>query len=151
MVCDRAREWATLEVDGELSQFELAFLRTHLERCAACSDFADEIRGIAGALRAAPPEPLERPVTLPARRRTALSDLQLAGAAALVLAAIGLGALSGSLPSPERQAGGPQPITRANLSDLDEGLRRLRLASLQHGDVAGPGPQKPILFTASST
>jgi anti-sigma factor RsiW len=151
MVCDRAREWAALEVDGELSQFELAFLRTHLERCESCSGFADEIRGIAAELRAAPLEPLERPVTLPARRRAALSELQLAGAAALVLAAIGLGALSGSLPNHERQAGGLQPIRRASLSDLDEGLRQLRLTSLQREDVAGPGPQKPILFTTSST
>ena len=34
--CDRAREWVSLELDGELSELGAARLDAHLVRCAAC-------------------------------------------------------------------------------------------------------------------
>jgi predicted anti-sigma-YlaC factor YlaD len=96
--CDRAREWASLRLDGELSELESALLDAHLKRCDACRAFAAEVDSIALALRAAPLERLEQPVVLPLRRRArTLRVVQVGVAAALVAAAAGLGTVFGTL------------------------------------------------------
>ena len=41
--CDRAREWASLRLDGELSQLEGAMLASHVDRCAECRTVVAEI------------------------------------------------------------------------------------------------------------
>ena len=56
--CTREREWISLALDGELSEFEQVVMAAHLERCADCRAFAAEARGFTTALRAAPDEPL---------------------------------------------------------------------------------------------
>jgi len=38
--CERARQWASLRLDGELSELEDALLEQHLEGCSSCSAFA---------------------------------------------------------------------------------------------------------------
>ena len=40
LLCERARGWVSLSLDGELSEFERALLDAHLGRCAECSVFA---------------------------------------------------------------------------------------------------------------
>ncbi len=97
-LCVRAREWASLRLDGELSEFEGALLRAHAARCADCRAFMRETEAITEHVRATPLEPLERPVLLPSRRRL-LRPVPLA-AAATVAALAGL--VSGL--SLERQA-----------------------------------------------
>jgi hypothetical protein len=102
--CERAREWASLRLDGELSELETALLDAHLQRCAACSAFAVEIDTATLQLRTAPLERLEQPVTLPVRRTAGtLRAVQLGAAAALVAAAAGLGTLFGALGSGPQQ------------------------------------------------
>ena len=49
--CDRAREYASLRLDGELSEFERALLDSHIERCPSCRAFADDLVGLTGQLR----------------------------------------------------------------------------------------------------
>jgi predicted anti-sigma-YlaC factor YlaD len=92
--CDRARQWASLELDGELSSFERALLENHLAGCASCSEFRAEISGLTGALRAAPYEPFAGVVLGRTRRRV---HLRLAPAvAAMAVAAVGLGSILAS-------------------------------------------------------
>jgi anti-sigma factor RsiW len=103
--CDRAREWASLRMDDELSELESALLEAHLKRCPACASFAVEVEAVALELRAASLERFEQPVWLPARRRASpLRAIQFGAAAALVAAAAGLGTLFGALGSAEQPA-----------------------------------------------
>jgi predicted anti-sigma-YlaC factor YlaD len=96
--CSRAREWASLRLDGELSELESALLEAHLKRCQACASFVVEVEAIALQLRAATLDRLEQPVQLPTRRLASpLRAVQLGAAAALVAAAAGLGTLYGSI------------------------------------------------------
>jgi predicted anti-sigma-YlaC factor YlaD len=94
--CDRARDWASLRADGELSELESALLVAHLRRCDGCASFALGVDAVAAQLRTAPLEELARPVRLP-EGRAPLRAVQLGAAAALVAAAAGLGTLFGAL------------------------------------------------------
>jgi anti-sigma factor RsiW len=102
--CERARTWASLGLDGELSQVEQALLRAHVGRCAACAEFARDLDGLTQELRRAP---LERPAAeaVPERRRhSGRRMLQLGAAAAAVVLAAAFGSLAGSLTSEQPTA-----------------------------------------------
>jgi predicted anti-sigma-YlaC factor YlaD len=98
MGCERARTWASLGLDDELSQVEQALLRAHVGRCAACAVFVRDLDGLTQELRTAP---LARPrLRTPVRRRKhGARSLQLGTAAAAIAIAAGLGSLAGSLTS----------------------------------------------------
>lgn len=93
-LCERARAWAALAPDGELSELEQKLLGSHLDRCGACRSFAAEVTAIAAELRESPLEPLPRPVSILVwRRRAAYARLRATGAAAAVaLMAFGVAA-----------------------------------------------------------
>jgi predicted anti-sigma-YlaC factor YlaD len=96
--CERAREWASLRLDGELSDFEQALLDAHLERCAPCADYARNVTAATEALRRAEASRLSVPIALPLRRRAlSLRTVSAGAAAAAIVAAVGLGTLIGSL------------------------------------------------------
>jgi anti-sigma factor RsiW len=61
-VCERAREYASLRLDGELSELEEALLAAHLSRCEPCKSFDADIRMLTSELRQAaferPSEPI---------------------------------------------------------------------------------------------
>lgn len=97
--CDRAREYASLRLDGELSDFERALLDSHLDRCPSCRAFADDLVSVTDRLRAAPLEQPSIAVTLPRRRFVALRNVQVSAAAAAVVSVVGIGALFGMLQS----------------------------------------------------
>jgi predicted anti-sigma-YlaC factor YlaD len=97
--CDRAREYASLRLDGELSDFECALLDSHLDRCPSCRAFADDLVGVTARLREAPLEHPSIAVTLPRRRSVAWRGIQVSAAAAAVVSVVGIGALSGLLHS----------------------------------------------------
>ena len=103
--CDRAREWATAEVDGELSRFELVLLRAHLDACPSCREFHTAVGGITRTLRAAPLERLERAIEV-TRLRRRLRVRVAPAAAAMALAAVVLG--SGLVSSELRSSGSVQ-------------------------------------------
>jgi predicted anti-sigma-YlaC factor YlaD len=93
--CDRARQWATADLDGELSRFEHVLLDAHLDECPSCREFADGIQGVTVLLRAAPPERLERPIEIGRLRRRL--GLRLAPAvAAMAVTVVGLGSILAS-------------------------------------------------------
>jgi predicted anti-sigma-YlaC factor YlaD len=95
--CERARWWASLRADGELSALESAMLRAHLAGCLPCRSFASCADDVAAALRGArlEPPPLLPLALVPPRRRPALRALQIVVAAALVAAAGSAAALVG--------------------------------------------------------
>ncbi len=100
MLCERARGWTSLALDGELSEFERALLTAHVERCAECARFAEELRGFTDELRAAEHASLPHPVELPVRRRSLARTVQVGAAAAVLAVALGLGGLLASSPAP---------------------------------------------------
>jgi anti-sigma factor RsiW len=89
--CERARECASLRLDGELSEFEQALLVAHLARCEPCRAFASELEGITNHMRSTPLARLEQPVALPSRRRLLTRrPVEIAAAAALMLTTLGV-------------------------------------------------------------
>jgi predicted anti-sigma-YlaC factor YlaD len=97
--CDRAREYASLRLDGELSEFERALLDSHLERCPGCRAFAEDLVTMTDRLRTAPQERPLIVVALPKRRFVALRHVQVSAAAAAVVSVVGIGSLFGMLHS----------------------------------------------------
>jgi predicted anti-sigma-YlaC factor YlaD len=92
--CDRARQWASLDLDRELSKFERILLANHLAGCPSCQEFRASVGGLATTLRTAPQERFEVVVTGRNRRRV---SLRLAPAvAAMAVAAVGLGSILAS-------------------------------------------------------
>jgi anti-sigma factor RsiW len=89
--CERAAQWISLELDGELSELERARLARHLDRCASCRAWSAEVGGFTSLLRIAPLVELSSPVTvvvprvLRAKRRAAVATLATVAAAAAVL------------------------------------------------------------------
>jgi predicted anti-sigma-YlaC factor YlaD len=94
--CERARAGISLELDGELSQVELAFLERHLSRCATCTDFRAESLAFTGALRSAPLDSMARSAAeLTHRRRGRRRALPRTAVVAASFAAVAVGGLYG--------------------------------------------------------
>jgi ferric-dicitrate binding protein FerR (iron transport regulator) len=116
-VCDRAREYSSRSLDGELSDFEQALLDTHLERCEECRAYSAELTEIVTRMRMAPLESLPQPVSLPSRRRVRARAFQ--GAAAVAAAAVAVTAgLVGSMQSHSSPAR-PNPTLEAIIRSDD--------------------------------
>ena len=107
ILCERARAWAALAPDGELSELERKLLGSHLRRCAACGQFAVQVATVAAELRATALQPLPRPISVPVwRRRPIYVRFRAVGAAAAV-AVMALGIAS------------REPLSRGEQSVLD--------------------------------
>ena len=135
-MCERAREWGSLRLDGELSEFERVLLDAHLSRCAACDAYVHEIGAITQTIRAVALEPLPRPVAIPLRRRVLRlgGALQAGAAAAAILAVtVGLSIQSGSSSSLVANAVRlpASEISSGPSSEGDALLRVPRLANLK--------------------
>src|SRR5580765_7317775 len=124
--CERARRWASAELDGELSSFERALLHDHLGRCGECSTFTDSVGGLTTALREAPLEPFEGVVISRARRRLHVPLARIA--VAMALAAIGLGSVVSSRIRETPAIGGPDALNLRTLIALE----RQRSAALSN-------------------
>lgn len=127
-LCDRARSWASLRTDGELSELESALLDAHLQRCASCTAFAREAERVAAALRAAR---LERPAPLQLGglrgRRTGIRVVQVAAAALVVVGAGLAAAVSGPGGT---SAAAAKPVAMVASAESPDGLRALRRPAL---------------------
>ena len=55
--CDLARQRASSDLDGELSEFDRHLLGRHLDRCADCRHFVQETATLTEVLRTAPLDP----------------------------------------------------------------------------------------------
>jgi anti-sigma factor RsiW len=158
-VCERARAWAALQPDGELSGFEQRLLDAHLERCEPCADFARSIVATSEALRAAPLEQLPHPVSvsraarLPSRpRRLAPRRAGYSAAAAAAAAVLAVSISSGvSVPPAADDPAEPLVIVTSGDDESDyhalRELRRLQLAT----DIATPASTRAHQFGVSGT
>lgn len=97
LLCERTRQYASLEVDDELSEFERGFLAAHLRQCGDCRLYRSEIHALAERIRTAPPEvpsfEVRVPVPVSSRSTSRLARLQLGAAAALVIGVVGTASL----------------------------------------------------------
>ena len=138
-MCERAREWASLRLDGELSEFERVLLDSHVVRCEACAAYVVEITSITETLRGAELEPVPHPVTVPLRRRIAYASRALqAGAAmaALIAATVGLSTQFGSAGASPASLADAVRLPRSEISstantESDALIRIPRLANLK--------------------
>jgi hypothetical protein len=90
--CACAREWASLRLDDQLSEFEEVLLEAHLARCGDCRGFATSVAELTVALRCAPFEQPELAFEAPRRTRGRTVGLRAVSAAAAV-AVVGLSGL----------------------------------------------------------
>jgi predicted anti-sigma-YlaC factor YlaD len=107
-LCDRAHEWASRRLDGELSELESALLDAHLESCVACSRYNGDLQELRRLLSSAELERMSVPAfspAAPARRRRIVLP---AAAAAAVIVAAGIGGTFASV------LGGSSPQQRPN-------------------------------------
>ena len=123
--CERARKWASLAVDCELSEIGKARLQAHLRSCAACAEYAGGLKVVTRELRTAalptPSRPLVPHGARPGRLPVGLAVI------AIVVAAM-VGGLAGAL---RPTAAAPHVRTSA-----------VRLATLfQMTAVTEPGPR----------
>jgi predicted anti-sigma-YlaC factor YlaD len=129
--CERARQWASIELDGELSTFERVLLRAHLAHCPPCREFRTDSSGLTHALRAASLEQLDQPIQI--GRVSRGLGLRLApAAAAMAVAVVGLGSILAS--SAVRSVGTSHNRTPAVTAEL-AGLETMNLrtsAVLEH-------------------
>jgi predicted anti-sigma-YlaC factor YlaD len=139
--CERARCFACLRPDGELTDIQEKFLAFHLADCPLCRDFAEAVAGTTTAIRAT--APVEAPelrvvgAVSPSRRRRFVRALPATAAAAAVAATAGLAGLAGV---PPQQEGGVPPAPRPAYLDsatYEQGL----IGDLQRVPRRGyPGP-----------
>jgi predicted anti-sigma-YlaC factor YlaD len=127
-LCQRARFWASLRLDGELSELEGALLDAHLARCDACHAVAEGFGASTTALRAAPAEQIA-PIALELPRSSPRKLFAtLAVAAVLVLGVIGGGLVRGQV-YPDA-ASAPRVVAAVASFETPDQLRRLRRVAL---------------------
>jgi predicted anti-sigma-YlaC factor YlaD len=93
--CDRARQWASADVDGELSRFERVLLAAHTAACPSCREFHAATVEITNTLRTTPLEWPSRLIEIRRVRRRIRARLAPA-VAAMAVVAVGLGSLVAS-------------------------------------------------------
>ena len=123
--CARARESVSAQLDGELPEFELDRLETHLRICPACAAWAEEVRDFTLQLRqGAFEEPAHRFALGRLRRAWRVSSAVAVASAAAVVATMFV--------APGRQASlssqslelqvRPQHFVVSRLTRLEDGM-----------------------------
>src|SRR3954469_24086980 len=126
--CERMRGSISAALDGELSEFESMRLGSHLDDCDSGREFEAWARFSSTTLRAAPLEPLSRPVALPSRRRIAFPAPVPAAAAAAVLMVV-FGGVFESLHGGSAIRGAPAQAAFNNRLDMRAMAKRQELAN----------------------
>jgi anti-sigma factor RsiW len=97
--CERAAQWISLGLDGELTEIEEAGMRRHLDRCERCHALGVAIGGFTAALRAAPDLAARESVPVVVYGRSSGARLvRRAGAAAVLAGAAAVLAVALVLP-----------------------------------------------------
>jgi predicted anti-sigma-YlaC factor YlaD len=117
--CERARAWASLRLDGELSELEQGLLTAHVSRCDACHEYQESVSATVLVLRSQPLEQIEHPVAVPARRRARVRPLGLARVAAVAAAVVGVTTLLGT-ESPKGPTSSPPVHVGVAVNSRDE-------------------------------
>jgi predicted anti-sigma-YlaC factor YlaD len=128
VVCERARLWSSLRVDGELSELESALLDSHLGRCDDCRTFARRVEGAAAALAAAPVETPDVQAHVASRPRRVSGSLRSA-AITSVVAVIAAVAVAAGISAPGA-VHATKPVAMVHALDTPNELRTLRRPGL---------------------
>jgi anti-sigma factor RsiW len=130
-LCSRARFWASLRLDDQLSELEAAMLDAHLRSCPSCRAFTAGADQTTADLRSAPLEP-HALVSLSVPRRRAGRPVVFAFAATLIAAAAVAGGFVRNVLSPTSEsARAPRPVAVvASTFELNDQARREWSASL---------------------
>jgi hypothetical protein len=140
-LCDRARFWASLRIDGELSELEGALLDAHLARCPECSAVVAGFGGVTESIRGAKPV---RPTPFLVRRGHARRRLAAPAAAAVIVV---FGALAGGLVrhnlANDAKPSAPRAVAMIAAFETPDQLRSLRRRALLNArrlprDLADP-------------
>jgi ferric-dicitrate binding protein FerR (iron transport regulator) len=118
--CERAQQWISLELDGELSELEQAALARHLDACSACRAVSAHVGGFTWLLRDAPLVEVERPVLAP-RPQTARARVGR-GVAALAFA-VAVGAVAASLILPQGSGKTPSSFNFRSVAEQKRFVR----------------------------
>lgn len=128
VLCDRARAWAALLPDPELSELERKLLDRHLAGCSRCRGFAREVVAVTELIRHEELVPLPHPVSVPSwRRRTALTARlgSLGAAAAVAVMAVGI-ASRAPLPVADDSRGSRLPRVTDYANDASREVAQIR-------------------------
>jgi anti-sigma factor RsiW len=96
--CERACEYVSLDLDGELSPFGRALLERHVQRCPSCAEYARVVAGATELLRATPVEEFRLPDLKLRTRRLGRILSGVAATAAVAAVAAWLGVASTQSP-----------------------------------------------------
>jgi anti-sigma factor RsiW len=126
-LCARARFWASLRIDGELSELEGALLDAHLARCADCNALAEGFSASTATLRSAP---LARvaPIAIDLPRSPRRLVGLIAVAAVLVLGVITGGVVRGQIS--HDAASTPRAVVTVAGVETPDQIRALRRTTL---------------------
>ena len=89
--CEQAAQWASLDLDGELSRFERKMLDRHLSRCPRCSEESHRTAVLTAVLRSQPLEEVRIPVTVTRRRQRVGMVQRVVAVAAMAAVAVWFG------------------------------------------------------------
>jgi predicted anti-sigma-YlaC factor YlaD len=134
--CERARQWASLRLDGELSALEGRLLEQHLGVCGHCRSFEAAMRSSTTLVRGTPAEVPTRRFEQP-RRPILRFPLERRRTALVAAAALALGAFAGSLL--ERPAT-PEPTLEAPQVSLVTDVQQLQ--DLPRDGAETPAPER---------
>ena len=128
-LCARARFWASLRIDDELSELEGALLDAHLAQCADCATFAATAEASTAALRGSEPDFVAHiAVSLPASPHKVFAGVV---AVAIVVSAALLGGLGdGSNTTRGGALLSARAIATVSSAETPDQLRRLRRTDL---------------------
>ena len=152
--CERTRQWISVALDSELSQFERSLVSGHVARCAGCRSFEERATAVTTAVRRAPAQTMSARIYLPVRRRLAWRAAGVArvgSVAAVLVAAVSMGLLA----APDnRTLASEHALVASSLdqpggtNDLVIGPRRPTLGLGQDAiafGAGGIGAYKPVL------
>lgn len=126
-LCERARFWASLRLDGELSELEGALLDAHLARCPGCQTIVEGFGASTTALRSATLESVAPvAVELPRSPRRVLASVAVA--AVLTLGVVAGGVVSAQVSHDAAPV--PQVVAAVASAETPDQLRRLRRTTL---------------------
>jgi anti-sigma factor RsiW len=122
--CERATQWISLRLDGELSELETAALARHLGTCPRCAALASRVGGFTWMLRDQPMVEIPRQVVVTAPRSARIRVARRGGAVLAFAAALGAVAAFVVLPG-----GGTQTTSALSFRSLAE---QKRFAHVEH-------------------
>jgi predicted anti-sigma-YlaC factor YlaD len=136
--CERAREYVSLALDGELSELEQRLLAAHVGGCLDCADYMRSVQASTALLRRSDAVRPEAVISIGPPRLRHLRLVQGAAAAVAVAAAVGLGSLAGTLST---GGSGSQAPSRAVAKEQTQQpyVEQRMLAMLRISALRNPG------------